>query len=150
MTTPPRCLSAFIVTLLLTGTALAQTSAQKPAAAKTKPAAKPKTGTTKAAKPGSANSDYWSLDYATPDRYGRAVTGRTTTELSGETGRVPLQAGPGTVGFDTVSRVNRNVPGGADPYAQKDASFVGMSINVPSLSKNLELPVLPTPFGRPE
>lgn len=137
--------------LLLDSAASAQ-----PATTTTNGKPKPATTAKRAAPaaPRNANSDYWSINYAAPTRYdsGRATTAtrRETTELTGELGRVPLQSGQGTIGFDTQSRLNPNVPGGADPYTRKESSFVGLSINVPSESKNIALPVLPTPWSRPE
>lgn len=135
--------------LLLVGSAaLAQTMA--PAKPKPKPAA-----TARHAAPGAsrnANDEYWSVNYAAPARYdtGRTITRNPTTEQTGELGRVPLQSGQGTIGFENQSRLNAYVPGGADPHTRKESSFVGLSINMPSASKAIALPVLPTPWSRPE
>jgi len=129
------------VLLLLNGPAPAQTATTTPA--KPKPAAAKRT--TQPA-PRNAKDDYWSVDYTKQTLVGTGRTySRETTQLTGELGRVPLQSGPGTIGFDTESRVTRNVPGGADPYARKDSSFVGLSINVPSDNKSLAFPILPAP-----
>lgn len=144
------------------GPAWTQTAGTTPAkskAAATKPAPAPSSG--------SANSDYWSINYAAPSRYdtgradtrrvdtGRADTGRSavrdvTTEQTGELGRVPLQAGQGTIGVETHSKMSASVPGGTDPYARKESSFTGVSINLPSADKFLAVPVLPSPWSRPE
>lgn len=133
------------ILVLFVGAAPAQTTA-----APAKP--KPKSATVRHAAPAarSANADYWSLNYTAPTRYDTRTTltrDVTTTELTGELGRVPLQAGQGTIGFDSHSRINPNVPGGVNPNTRQEDSFVGMSVNVTSLSKNLPLPVLPSPPG---
>jgi hypothetical protein len=126
--------------LWLGGAALAQTTATT-----APPKAKPKPAAAKRTTPPNPKNDYWSVDY-TQTRYDTGGTfRRDTTELTGELGRVPLQSGQGTVGFDTTTRVTCDVPGGVDPYARKDSSFVGLSINVPSVSKSLTLPILPAP-----
>ena len=114
------------------------------------PKPKPKPAATAPKRPaaaaGTAN-DYWSINYAAPTRYeaGRTVTSRETTVLTGELGRVPVETGRSTVGFENQSRMMTYVPGGADPYARKESSFVGMSLNVKNDSKALALPLLPPP-----
>lgn len=134
------------ILLLFSAAAHAQTTTVTPA----KPKSKSATVRHAAPAPRSVNADYWSLNYTTPTRYDTRTTltrDVTTTELTGELGRVPLQAGQGTIGFDSHSRLNPNVPGGVNPNTRQEDSFVGMSVNVPSLSKNLPLPVLPSPPG---
>jgi hypothetical protein len=95
---------------------------------------------------GKAN-DYWSINYAAPTRYdtGRTIQSRETTTLSGELGRVPVETGRSSIGFENTSKMSQSVGGGADPYTRKESSFVGLSLNVRNDSKALALPLLPPP-----
>jgi hypothetical protein len=136
----------------------------KPAAAQ-KPAAAAKQAAPKAAAAGGAqSSSYWSVDYSVPD-YGRPAAARpraansraseTTTEMTSEFGRVPLQNSPGSIGLTSRSTNvrgtqfddGRAVPG-LDPNTQKSSSFVGLSLSVPTA--NSLLPPPPTPWNRNE
>jgi hypothetical protein len=149
----PPLIGAIVGVLLFAGSAASAQTASPPTAA---PKAKPKTAATAkhAAPPVSRNAkdDYWSVNYAAPTRYdtGRTVTRNAPIEQTGELGRVPMQSGQGTVGFENQSRMMPYVPGGTDPSVRKESSFVGLSINMPSESKAIALPVLPTPWSRPE
>jgi hypothetical protein len=138
----PPLIGAIVGVLLFAGSAASAQTASPPTAA---PKAKPKTAATAkhAAPPVSRNAkdDYWSVNYAAPTRYD---TGRTVTR------NAPMQSGQGTVGFENQSRMMPYVPGGTDPSVRKESSFVGLSINMPSESKAIALPVLPTPWSRPE
>ena len=140
------CIGAIVGALLCLGSA---SWAQSDTIATPKPKPKPATAAPKRAATAATHNanDYWSINYAAPTRYetGRNVTSRETTVLTGELGRVPVETGRSTVGFENQSRMMTYVPGGADPYARKESSFVGMSLNVKNDSKALALPLLPPP-----
>ena len=67
-------------------------------------------------------------------------------------GRLPLQSGPGTVGFETKTQVNPNqTPDGAtirgqESTAARSSTYVGMSLSVPTDDKAMSLPL---PWGKP-
>ena len=92
----------------------------------------------------------WILEDALPDH--SATMRQYEPPASPGIGRVPLQSGPGTVGFETKTRVNPNqTPDGAtirgqDAAAGRTSSYVGMSLTVPTSDKALNILV---PWGRP-
>ncbi len=152
--------AAFLLGVLPTE-AQAQGNPAKPAA---NPAAK-RSGT--AAAP-AQSADYWSVNTSLGSQYGgtparsraveRSQTPTISTEMTSEFGRIPVQTGPGSVGFAAGQSASsgrfqdgRSVPG-LNPNTQKESSFVGMSLTVPTTSKGLPipLPVGPTPWNRNE
>ena len=92
----------------------------------------------------------WILEDALPDH--SATMRQYEPPASPAIGRVPLQSGPGTLGFETKTQVNPNrTPDGAvirghDAAAGRTSSYVGMSLTVPTSDKALNIPV---PWGRP-
>ena len=68
-------------------------------------------------------------------------------------GRVPLQSGTGTFGFETKTQVNPNqTPDGAtirgqEATAARSSSYLGMSLSVPTSNKAMNFPV---PWGKPQ
>ena len=123
-------------------------SEQRPAAKAVKPAqrsAAPQNSRT-AETPGRQ----WTIQDALPDH--SATMRQYEPPAASGIGRVPLQSGPGTVGFETQTRVNPNLaPDGAtirgqDAAAGRTSSYVGMSLTVPTSDKALNIPV---PWGRP-
>jgi hypothetical protein len=93
----------------------------------------------------------WTLDDAMPD-HSASMRQYDTRPASPGMGRVPLQSGPGTVGFETKTQVNPNqTPDGAtirgqDATAARSSSYVGMSLSVPTDNKAMNFPV---PWARP-
>jgi hypothetical protein len=81
----------------------------------------------------------WTLQDALPDR--SASMRQYDPPPSPGIGRVPLQSGPGTLGFETKTQVNPNqTPDGAtirgqDATAARSSSYVGMSLSVPTSDK---------------
>ena len=67
-------------------------------------------------------------------------------------GRMPLQSGPGTVGFETKTQVNPNqTPDGAtirgqEATAARSSSYLGMSLSVPTDNKAMNFPL---PWAKP-
>ncbi len=91
-------------------------------------------------------SNSWSIYDALPTQ-SRAVRDPVPerTPLS----RVPLEGGAGTVGFDSFSAGRSVSVPGQEVYSQRDSSYAGMSLSVPSLNKALPT-LLPPPTGRSE
>ena len=93
----------------------------------------------------------WTLQDALPD-HSASMRQYDTRPPSPSIGRVPLQSGPGTLGFETKTQVNPNqTPDGAtirgqDATAARSSSYVGMSLSVPTSDKAMNFPV---PWGRP-
>jgi hypothetical protein len=93
----------------------------------------------------------WTLEDAMPD-HSASMRQYDTRPASPGIGRVPLQSGPGTVGFETKTQVNPNqTPDGAtirgqDATAARSSSYVGMSLSVPTDNKAMNLPM---PWARP-
>lgn len=148
-----RAATTFIAVLIFGGPAFAQSTPPAPKP-KPKPAAQAKPAAPAAQR--NANSDYWSLNYTTPtaaptqyDNNGRTIASTRSADV-GSPGRVPLRSGGGTVGFENQTRMMQTVPGATDPYARKESSFVGLSVNMQSSNNALTLPVLPTPWARSE
>ena len=88
----------------------------------------------------------WTLQDALPDH---PVSRRQYDPPSSPgMGRVPLQSGPGTVGFETKTQINPNqMPDGTTIRGQeatvaRSSSYVGMSLSVPTIDKamNFSLP----------
>jgi hypothetical protein len=148
----------------------AQTAAPaKPAAARQstatapKPAAAVKRPAPANPAPSPVQSDYWSVNTDLGSRYGGAParatervrdTGRVPEQTS-EFGRVPLQTGPGSFGLTTTTQAKagefhdgRTVPGLESGARKASDGYVGLSLSVPSLDKNMALP--PTPWNRNE
>jgi hypothetical protein len=98
--------------------------------------------------------DYWSIDYSALNQY-KAEHDRTPRASNLPELRKPLQTGPGSIGIETNSRVSStrlydgSVAPGLTANTQKESSFVGLSLTVPSNSKVLPIPV-PTPWNRTE
>src|SRR5437762_4282000 len=93
----------------------------------------------------------WTLQDAMPD-HSASMRQYDTRPASPGMGRVPLQSGPGTLGFETKTQVNPNqTPDGAtirgqDATAARSSSYVGMSLSVATSDKAMNFPV---PWGRP-
>jgi hypothetical protein len=93
----------------------------------------------------------WTLQDAMPDR-SASMRQYDTRPASPPIGRVPLQSGPGTVGFETKTQVNPNkTPDGAtirgqDATEARSSSYVGMSLSVPTTDKAMNFPL---PWARP-
>jgi hypothetical protein len=93
----------------------------------------------------------WTLEDAMPD-HSASMRQYDPRPASPGMGRVPLQSGPGTVGFETKTQVNPNqTPDGAtirgqDATAARSSSYVGMSLSVPTDNKVMNFPV---PWARP-
>jgi hypothetical protein len=120
---------------------------------------------------GSGQRSDWSVNTSLPSEYNgsrprtqraqakpgpeRSRTTEMTTDIHPEFGRIPVQSGQGSIGFTSGSSASsgrfhdgRDVPG-LNPNAQKESSFVGLSMSVSSGSKGLPVPV-PTPWNRHE
>ena len=116
--------------------AIAKSTASKPAVAK-----RPAAPVQRAA--GTTSDDYWKIDYALP---AAPKTVREPIDPTRGLGRVPLENSPGSFGVGTLSDGRR--PPGQEVYDQRQSSYVGMSLSVPSNSKSF---ILPVPLiGRPE
>ena len=93
----------------------------------------------------------WTLQDAMPD-HSAAMRQYDTRPASPGVGRVPLQSGPGTLGFETKTQVNPNkTPDGAtirgqDATAARSSTYVGMSLSVPTTDKAMNFPL---PWARP-
>jgi opacity protein-like surface antigen len=154
-----RRLGAMAAAVLLAGTVVA---AAQTAPAKT---VKPATAAKKAAAPasaGQAQSDYWTVKTNLPKQYGAAAARETPARQNNvreydratgsytELGRVPLQTGPGTIGFTSQSTKSGALSDGTvlpghQAYTQRDDSYTGMSLTVPSSNKSFPIPLLPPP-----
>lgn len=121
--------------------------------------AKPKSASRPATKPApkaAAQSDYWSVNYEVPREY-ESSSRTTRVEERTPLSRVPTQSGNGTIGVTTDSALRRgqlfdgrDVPGGVSPNAQKESSFVGLSLNLKSSNNSFPIPAPPTPWNRNE
>lgn len=93
----------------------------------------------------------WTLQDAMPDN-SASMRKYDTRPASPGVGRVPLQSGPGTLGFETKPQVNPNqTPDGAtirgqEATAARSSTYVGMSLSVPTTDKAMNFPV---PWGKP-
>jgi len=142
-------------------TGFAQTAATtgKPAAARPATASKPATAAKRAVPANTGtqqlNSDYWLVNSDLGSQYSRTPTrANEMPEVRPNLGRVPLQTGPGSVGLTATSETKagqfydgRPVPGLASGTRKDTEGYVGLSLSVPSLNKNL---ALPTPWNRYE
>jgi hypothetical protein len=94
-------------------------------------------------------SDHWTIEQALPNRP-RAVERRPAPEAASPLSRVPIQNTPGTIGFDsreirgTTFSDGRPVPG-ISQNSYDNSSYVGLSVNVPSLTNAFPIPVPPPP-----
>jgi len=119
----------------------------KPAVARTSATTNTKTG----AKPSETQGRPWTLQDAMPE-HSAAMRQYDTRPSSPGMGRLPLQSGPGSVGFETKTQVNPNqTPDGAtirgqDATAARSSSYVGMSLSVPTSDKAMNFPL---PWGKP-
>ena len=119
----------------------------------TKPVAAQNTKTTAktSVKPPEAQGRPWTLEDAMPN-HSASMRQYDTRPASPSIGRVPLQSGPGTVGFETKTQVNPNqTPDGAtirgqDATAARSSSYLGMSLSVPTDDKAMNFPL---PWARP-
>ena len=126
--------------------------------------AKPATAAKKTAAPADqAQSDYWTVKADLPKQYGAAPAARETPARQSnvreydrangsysELGRVPLQTGPGTIGFTSQSTKTGALSDGTalpghQAYTQRDDSYAGMSMTVRSDNKSFPIPLLPPP-----
>jgi hypothetical protein len=93
----------------------------------------------------------WTLQDAMPD-HSASMRQYDTRPASPPIGRVPLQSGPGTLGFETKTQVNPNqTPDGAtirgqEATAARSSTYVGMSLSVPTTDKAMNFPL---PWARP-
>jgi hypothetical protein len=93
----------------------------------------------------------WTLQDAMPEN-SASMRQYDTRPASPPIGRVPLQSGPGTLGFETKTQVNPNqTPDGAtirgqEATAARSSTYVGMSLSVPTTDKAMNFPV---PWGKP-
>ena len=86
----------------------------------------------------------WSLDDALPDNSPAARDRlKETPATKPALGRVPLQNGPGTFGFETETKVKptelpdgRKTPG-ADTTPHRPPTYLGLSISVPTSDKSI-------------
>jgi hypothetical protein len=124
---------------------LATPPSSKPA----KPAQRPR-ATQNSRTPAAQRQQEWTLQDALPDHSPamRQYEPQTKPGL----GRVPLQSGPGSFGFETENKVKplhtpdgRIIPG-LDGNAGRSSSYLGLSLSVPSTDKAMGIPV---PWGRP-
>ncbi len=117
--------------------------AAKPAAVKStapKPAVKRVAAPVQRAA-GTTSDDYWKIDYALP---AAPKTVREPIDPTKSLGRVPLQNSPGSIGVGALSD-GRRTPG-QEVYEQRQSSYVGLSLSVPSSSNAFPIPLI----GRPE
>jgi hypothetical protein len=102
----------------------------------------------------------WSLEDALPSKRSSASpwTEKFPTISTPRFGRVPLEQGQGSFGFETETNVKANelsdgrpVPG-LEATTRDSPSYFGLSLSVPSHDKSfLPAPVVPVPpWGRPE
>ena len=79
----------------------------------------------------------WTLQDAMPE-HSASMRQHDTRPDSPGMGRMPLQSGPGTLGFETKTQVNPNqTPDGAtirgqEATAARSSSYLGMSLSVPT------------------
>jgi hypothetical protein len=104
----------------------------------------------------SLSSKPWSLEDALPDNSPAARDRLKETPVAKpQLGRVPLQNGQGTIGFETETKVKstelpdgRKTPG-ADTTPHRPPSYLGLSISVPTHDKSI-IPSIGSPFGKSE
>jgi hypothetical protein len=104
----------------------------------------------------SSSGKPWSLEDALPDNSPAARERlKETPAAKPQLGRVPLQNGPGTFGFETETKVKstelpdgRRTPG-ADTTPHRPPSYLGLSISVPTSDKSI-IPSIGSPFGKSE
>ena len=104
----------------------------------------------------SSSSKPWSLEDALPDNSPAARDRlKETPAAKPQLGRVPLQNGPGTFGFETETKVKstelpdgRKTPG-VDTTPHRPPSYLGLSISVPTSDKSI-IPSIGSPFGKSE
>ena len=167
---PLRRIGAVVGALLLVcgaAPALSQSANNSDKAAAARTSSKPKAAAKRAASPTATGargggSDYWSIDYALPNRYDgarkrnadRNRAPEVTTEINSEFGRVPVQTGTGRGSIGLASgRVRaselddgRPVPG-LTANTRQESSYVGLSLSVTSDNKSFPVPV-PMPWNR--
>jgi hypothetical protein len=98
----------------------------------------------------------WSLEDALPDNSPAARDRlKETPAAKPQLGRLPLQNGPGTIGFETETKVKstelpdgRKTPG-ADTTPHRPPTYLGLSISVPTSDKSI-IPSITSPFGKSE
>jgi hypothetical protein len=96
----------------------------------------------------------WSLEDALPDNSPAARDRlKETPAAKPQLGRLPLQNGPGTIGFETETKVKstelpdgRKTPG-ADTTPHRPPTYLGLSISVPTSNKSI-IPSFGSPFGK--
>lgn len=104
----------------------------------------------------SSSNKPWSLEDALPDNSPAARDRlKETPAAKPQLGRVPLQNGPGTIGFETETKVKstelpdgRKTPG-ADTTPHRPPTYLGLSISVPTHDKSI-IPSIGSPFGKSE
>jgi len=104
----------------------------------------------------SLSSKPWSLEDALPDNSPAARDRlKEIPAAKPQLGRVPLQNGQGTIGFETETKVKstelpdgRKTPG-ADTTPHRPPSYLGLSISVPTHDKSI-IPSIGSPFGKSE
>ena len=112
--------------------------------------AKTSNAKTSNAKTPEAQGRPWTLQDAMPD-HSASMRQYDTRPAAPPIGRVPLQSGPGTLGFETKTQVNPNqTPDGAtirgqEATAARSSTYVGMSLSVPT-DKAMNFPL---PWARP-
>jgi hypothetical protein len=128
-----------------------QTAATRPAPKPAKPVVRPGAELKTNAKTPEAQGRPWTLQDAMPDR-SASMRQYDTRPTSPGVGRLPLQSGSGTLGFETKTQVNPNqTPDGAtirgqEATAARSSSYLGMSLSVPTSDKAMNFPL---PWGRP-
>jgi hypothetical protein len=98
----------------------------------------------------------WSLEDALPDNSPAARDRlKEVPAAKPQLGRLPLQNGPGTIGFETETKVKptelpdgRKTPG-ADTTPHRPPTYLGLSISVPTIDKSI-IPSITSPFGKSE
>jgi hypothetical protein len=98
----------------------------------------------------------WSLEDALPDNSPAARDRlKETPAAKPQLGRLPLQNEPGTIGFETETKVKstelpdgRKTPG-ADTTPHRPPTYLGLSISVPTSNKSI-VPSIGSPFGKSE
>ena len=94
----------------------------------------------------------WTLQDAMPE-HSASMRQHDTRPDSPGMGRMPLQSGPGTLGFETKTQVNPNqTPDGAtirgqEATAARSSSYLGMSLSVPTSNKAMNFSA---PWGQPQ
>jgi hypothetical protein len=104
----------------------------------------------------SSSTKPWSLEDALPDNSPAARDRlKEAPAARPPLGRLPLQNGPGTIGFETETKVKstelpdgRKTPG-ADTTPHRPPTYLGLSISVPTSDKSI-IPSIGTPFGKSE